>query len=103
MFGKVEGVHWISQVGICKEREAEINSCFEPKVEFYQPLDEYNLKKTFTDLENLYKERVEKNKIAQSKGSGMGERLIVLDDVSSLADKSPSFVTFMTVENLAIA
>ena len=103
MFGKVEGVHWISQVGLCKEREAEINSCFEPKVEFYQPLDEYDLKKTFTDLENLYKERVEKNKIAQSEGSGMGERLIVLYDVSGLADKSPSFVTFMTVENLAIA
>ena len=43
-----------------------------------------------------------KNKIAQSEGSGMGEHverdsLIVLDDVSGLADKSPSFVTFMTV------
>ena len=99
MFGKLEGIHWISQIELSKQREAEIDSCFEPKVEFYQPQDEYDLKKTFTDLENLYKERVEKNKIAQSKGSGMDEHverdsLIVLDDVSGLTDKSPSFVTF---------
>ena len=102
MFGKLKGIHWISQIELSKQREAEIDSCFEPKVEFYQPQDEYDLKKTFTDLENLYKERVEKNKIARSEGSGMGEHverdsLIVLDDVSGLADKSPSFVTFMTV------
>ena len=100
--GKLEGFHWILQVGLSKQREAEIDSCFEPKVESYQPQDEYDFKKTFTDLENLYKERVEKNKITQSEGSGMGKHaerdsLIVLDDVSSLADKSPTFVTFMTV------
>ena len=45
--------------------------------------------------------RVEKNKIAQSKGSSMGEHverdsLIVLDDVSGLADKPPSSIAFMT-------
>ena len=102
MFGKLEGIHWISQVGLSKQREAEIDPCFEPKVEFYQPQDEYNLKKTFTDLENLYKERVEKNKIPQNEGSSMGEHverdgLMVLDDVSGLADHSPSFITFMTV------
>ena len=100
MFGKFEGIHWISQVGFPKQREVEKDSCIEPKVEFYQPHDEYDHKKNFTDLENLYTERVEKNKIAQSEGSGMGEHverdsLIVLDDVSGLADKSPSFVTFM--------
>ena len=102
MFGKLEGVHWISQVGLFKQREAEIDSCFEPKVEFYQPQDKYDLQKTFSDLENFYKERVEKNKIAQSESSCMSEyvekdNLIVLDDVSGLTDKSPSFLTFMTV------
>ena len=61
MFEKLEGIHWILQIGLSKQREAEIDSCFEPKVEYYQPQDEYDLKKTFTDLENLYKERVEKN------------------------------------------
>ena len=40
MFGKLEGVHWISKVGLSKQREAEIGICFEPKVEFYQPQDE---------------------------------------------------------------
>ena len=87
LFGKLEGIHWIAQVRLSKQREAEIGSCFAPKAGFYQSQDEYDLKKTFTDLENLCKERVEKNKIAQSEGSGMGEHverdsLIVLDDVS---------------------
>ena len=102
MFGKLEVADWILQVGLSKQREAEIDSCFEPKVEFCQPQYEYGLKNTFTDLENLYKERVEKNKIAQSEGSGMDKHverdsLIVLENFSGLADKSPSFVTCMTV------
>ena len=107
MFGKLEGVHWISQVRLSEQREAKIDSSFEPKVEFYRPQHEYDLKKTFSDLENLYKERVEKNKIVQSESSGMGEyverdSLIVLDDVSGLADKSPSFVTFMTLPKIRL-
>ena len=60
MFGKLEGIHWNLQIGLSKQREAEIDLCFEPKVEFYQPQDKCDLKKTFTDVENLYKERVEK-------------------------------------------
>ena len=53
MFGKLEGIHWILQVGLSKQREAEIDLYFETKVEFYHPQDEYDLKKTFTNLENL--------------------------------------------------
>ena len=43
VFGKLEGAHWVSAV---KAREAEIDSCFKPKVEFYNPQDDYDLTQT---------------------------------------------------------
>ena len=61
-----------------------------------------NEKKTFDDLENLYREKLEKESVVPgTEGSGKGEykvrdNLIVLDDVTGLADKSHSFVTFLT-------
>ena len=58
VFRKLEGVYWMSTVKFSKAREAEIDSCFEPKVEFYNPEDEYDLKKSFVDLENLYREKL---------------------------------------------
>ena len=98
MFGKLEGAHLVST----KAREAEINSCFEPKVEFCNPQDEYDHKKTFLDLESLYRENLEKKKIViENSGNGKGEymerdNLIVLDEVTGLADRSHSFVKFLT-------
>ena len=63
--------------------------------------DEYDLKKTLTDLENLYREKIEKGGIVANKRHGIGEHverdsLIVLDDVSGIVDRYPYFVTFMT-------
>ena len=103
MFGKLRQVHWISKVQLSKHREAEIYSCFSTKVEFYNPQDEYDLKKTFNDLENICREREEKFKLDDglvTRGNEMGEHaernsLVGLDDVSGLADKSMAFVTFM--------
>ena len=66
------------------------------------PQDEYDLKKTFNDLENLYKEKIEKKGIVANRGNGMGENverdsLKLLDYLSGFADRSPFFVTFMTI------
>ena len=47
MFGKLEGAYWISAIELSKKREADIGSCFEPKVEFYYPESDYELKKNF--------------------------------------------------------
>ena len=55
LFGELRGVHWISKLQLSKQREAEIDSCFTPKVEFYSPQDEGDLEKTFDDLENIYR------------------------------------------------
>ena len=90
VLGKLEGAHWISAVKLSKEREAVIDSYFEPKVEFYNPVDEYDLRKTFADLEDLYREKLEKKEIVTASGvNAKGEyverdNLIVLDDVSRL-------------------
>ena len=87
MFGKLEGAHWISAVKISKKRETEIDSCFEPKVEFYYPESEYETKKDFWGLrESLQRKTREKSVVPGTKGSGEGEyierdNLIVLDDV----------------------
>ena len=56
MFAKLESTYWISAVNLSKEREAVIDSYFKPKVEFYNPVDEY-------DLENLYKEKLKNKKL----------------------------------------
>ena len=63
MFGKLRQAHWISKVQLSKHREAEKDSCFSPKVEFYSPQDVKHLKKTFKNLENIYREREEKLKL----------------------------------------
>ena len=66
------------------------------------PESEYKLKKSFDRLENLYREKFEKNSVLPgTEGSGKREyiewdNLIVLDDVTGLADTSHSFVRFLT-------
>ena len=101
MFGKLEDAHWVSAVTLSKAREAEIDSCFKPKVEFYNPQDEYDLKKTSVDLENLYRGKLEKKEIvAKNIGNGKGEFverdcLIALDNVTGLADRSHPFTKFL--------
>ena len=100
MFGKLERAHGVSAAELLKSREAEIDSCFKPKVEFYNPQDEYDLKKAFVHLENLYRGKLEKKKIVvENIGNGKGEYVerdyfIVLDDVTGLADRSHPFIKF---------
>ena len=103
LFGELRGVHWISKIQLSEQRETKIDSCFTPKVEFYSPQDEEDLEKAFDDFENIYRERVEKitfDNESNYVSNGMGEyverdSLVILDDVSGLADRSKSFVTFM--------
>ena len=89
MFGKLESIHWISKVKLSKQREAEIDYCFVPKVDFLNQQNEYDLRKTFNDFENLHREKIEKKGIVANRGNGMGEHverdsLIVMDDVKWL-------------------
>ena len=89
MFGKLESIHWISKVKLSKQSEAETDYCFVPKVDFLNRQNEYDLRKTFNDFENLHREKIEKKGIVANRGNGMGEHverdsLIVMDDVKWL-------------------
>ena len=65
---------------LSKQREAKLDSYFEPKLEFYYPQDERDFfldlenlfRKTFSDLENLYRGKKEKL-VVESVGNGKGE------------------------------
>ena len=70
MFGKLKVAQWISAAKLSKQRHAETDSCFELKVEFYNPRDWYYFKKTSG---NLYRGKLEKNKIDAGRG-GNGKR-----------------------------
>ena len=102
IFGKLEAAHWVSAVKLSKAKEGKIDSCFEPKVEFYNPQDQYDLKKYFLDSENLYREKLEKKQIiVKNSRNGKTEHVerdnfIVLKDVTGLAERSHSLVKFLT-------
>ena len=89
-----------------QEREAEIESCFSCDVEFHYPK---GLEK-FGDILEDFKARLSTAKAIDiyssdndnTVNSGYGEktnrdRLIVMDDVSGLADESKKFASFLTV------
>ena len=95
MFGKLKDVHWVSAVKISKVREAEIDSCFQSKVEFYNPQDEYDLKKNFCRLRKSLqrKTRKEKNCCRKTrspnfKGYVSRQQLWLINLVRTLAKKS---------------
>ena len=99
MFGKLEKVYWLSGIELSREREGEIESCFESEIEFYYPKDQDALSKVINNLKNLYLEKQEKNSVKKLE-SVMGERTVldnleVLDDITGLANKSHSFVKFL--------
>ena len=99
-FGELKKVKWVSGIYLTKEREAEIESNFNCKVKFAYPSDKDEL----ADKLEEYKlesetEKKDKNKDNVNIFGEKSERdkLIVLDDVSGLADDSKKFVNFLTV------
>ena len=50
LFGKLEKKHWISGVEFSREREGEIESCFESEIEFYYPKNQNALSKVISNL-----------------------------------------------------
>ena len=81
-----------------KERETEIESCFQYEVEFLYPQDQVAL----SDLIKEFKNRSSKNSNENNVNNIFGEttvrdRLIIMDDVSGLADESKKSEAFLTV------
>lgn len=101
IFGKLEKAKWVLQIRLSKQRKAQIQSCFICPLEFYYPknVDEHD------DLpEEIKKDRegvVDDTDSAAAKTDyGQNKRLdwlIVMDDVSCIADKSNVLASSSTI------
>ena len=105
ILGTIEKTHWVSGVTISDARKAQIQSCFSNEIEFY----DINSYEDLNELINYFKEInedldeiIDDNNVNDS-NNFLGEKkilnnLIVMDDVSGLADNSKStFADFLTV------
>ena len=97
-FGKLKKAEWVSYFILTREREAEIKSCFQCEVEFHYPQDQVAL----SDLIEEFKNRSSKNSNENNVNNIFGkktvrDRLIIIDDISALADESKKFAAFLTV------
>ena len=88
---------WVTGIKIDDHTEAEIQACFSNKVEFHHAADLNEL----TELIETFKIRT-RDIVNNESNSGFSEkisvvRLIVMDDVSGIADGSHKFADFLTV------
>ena len=91
---KLKEIFWLTKITLSKEREKKITSCLDLKVNFKYPqtVDEFI-------MEIYFFQRKKDNYVVNNV---MGEentfnKLIVMDDVLGLADKSNNFANFLTV------
>ena len=93
-FGILKKAEWVSYIPLTKKREAEIQSNFSCVVDFWYPhsVDELgDLLEEFKQKSRSEEEEVSGNRSTTNNISGEKsnrDRLIVLDDVSGLADES---------------
>ena len=95
LFGtEITDAFWVSKVTLTKEREDFIRESFEDQeahFSYLQDVDDFNyLIENFTQDKSEYVDNELGEQIAIN-------RLIVMDDVSGLADKSDVFSNFLTV------
>ena len=102
IFGSIDSVDWISKIELSEAREHQIRESFcYASVEFHYPNDVGDIQ-TILELLKDNKSDVNINISAEVDDLEIGEkdvfdRLIVIDRVSGLADKSNEFCSFLTV------
>ena len=98
-FGKIVKEEWVSSVQLSKSREAEIQSCFNSRVGFHHVQDIENLKELIETFKLRTENLVENDSVNNSVygENKVMDRLIVMDDVSGLADSCKEFADFLTI------
>ena len=82
------------------KQEAEIESYFACPVKFHYPQGQNDLKDLFDEFKKISRsdETDNKNNVNNIFGEGTTrDRLIAMGDVSSLADESKNFTSFLTI------
>ena len=99
-FGKITKTKWVSGIEIDAARETEIQSCFDNETEVHIATEKDEL----DSLIDNFKHKVQENSTADSVNLSNSfaeikkmDCLIVLDDVSGVADLSKKFANFLTV------
>ena len=107
-FGEINKAEWVSFIKLEKQREAEIQYCFECELDFYYPrnkkqfeelLEYFKTKSNSSEIENnnIHSEIDDVNYLTNYGEKSIRSRLIVMDDVSGFADLSTKFANFLTV------
>ena len=99
-FGDIVKTEWVSDIEISKTREAEIQSCLSNDVEFHPAPDTHSLKSLIETFKLRTQDLAEDD--ANNNDSVYGEKnimdhLIVMDDISGIADSCKEFSDFLTV------
>ena len=94
LFGDISTVFWISKISLSEEREEKIKESFENQ-EVY-----FNYPENLDDFNYLIEDFMQRKAVYVN--SGLGEdmaldKLIVMNNVSGLANKSDVFSNFLTV------
>ena len=97
-FGDIIKTEWISGIDIDKKREAKIQSYFSNETEVHSAKEQDEL----DSLIETFKLRSREETIDSNVNNSFGEnkkldRLIIMDDVSGVADVSKKFANFLTV------
>ena len=98
-FGKIVKTEWVSGIEISKSREAEIQPCFSNNVEFYPAPDTDSLRTLIETFKLRTQDLIDDVNINDSMygEKKVMDRLIVMDDVSGIADSCKKFSDFLTV------
>ena len=99
-FGDIVKTEWVSGIVIDKKREAEIQSYFRNETEVHIAQDQDQLDSLIDTFKQRSHENYDDN--FNNVNSSFGEnrkldRLIIMDDVSGIADVSKKFSNFLTV------
>ena len=101
IFGSIDSVDWISKIELYDSREHQIRESFcYASFEFHYPNDVGEFETVLELLKDNKSDANVKNKDYDDLGIGekdVFDRLIVMDDVSGLADKSNEFCSFLKV------
>ena len=98
LFGELKEIFWILEIPLSMEREKDISACFckNSRFKYSQTVDDFNMKLSF-----FHRKRDDNVDIAMGENN-IFNKLIAMDDVSGLADKS-NFLTVSGKFNFACA
>ena len=105
-FRELTEAEWLSFTKLDKQREAEIQSCFDSQLDFHYPrnkeqfeeiLEYFKIKSNSLDSSEPVEDIESSNYLENYGEKTHRNRLIVMDDVSGLADLSTKFASFLTV------